>query len=79
MGLTVGFAVWFFLNPRLRSKLYQFSLRVAEKSLIFARRSLDDFGERLLLAVQIGLEEAKKKEAELRQKIEVSNAGMEKR
>lgn len=79
LGLTVGFAVWFALDPRLRSKLYKVGLKVAEKSLIFARRSIDDFGERLLLAVQVGLEEARKKESELKQKIELSSAKLEKR
>lgn len=77
LGLTVGFAVWFALDPRLRSKVYKFSLKTAEKGLIFVRRSLDDIGERLLLAVQIGLEEAKKKEIELKKKIELSDTSLE--
>lgn len=70
LGLAIGFSVWFALDPRLRGKVYQAFLKLAEKGLIFTRRSLDDLGERLLLAVQLGLEEARKKEAELKQKVE---------
>ncbi len=76
LGLTIGFAVWFALDPRLRSKVYQAGLKIAEKGLIFARRSIDDFGERLLLAVQVGLEETRKKESELKKKIELSSANL---
>lgn len=76
-GLAVGFGIWFALDPRLRSKLCENVLRLAEKGLILARRSIDDFSERLLLAVQLGLEEARRKELRLKQKIELSGTNQE--
>lgn len=79
LGITIGLAVWFALDPRLRSKVYQAGLKMAEKGLIFARRSIDDFGERLLLAVQMGLKEAREKESELKKKIELSSASLGKK
>jgi len=77
-GLAVGLSVWFALDPRLRSKVYQSCLKLAEKGLVFTRRSLDDLGEKLLLAVQVGLEEARKREAELKQKVEFSKTNYQK-
>jgi hypothetical protein len=68
-GVLVGVGVYIALNEKAREKLTQNLLKLSETLVARGKDVFNEYADRLLLAIKLGIEEAKRKEEDLEKKL----------
>ncbi len=71
-GVLVGLGVYIALSEKAREKLAQNLLRLSETLVVKGKNVFNEYADRLLLAIKLGIEEAKRKEEDLEKKLYVA-------
>jgi hypothetical protein len=72
LGTLVGIAAYLALSEEAREKLIQNGLKLSETFVRKGKEIFDEYADRLLLAIKLGIEEARKKEEDLERKLRTS-------
>jgi hypothetical protein len=68
-GVLVGVGAYIALSERAREKLTQNLLKLSETVVVKGKDVFNEYADRLLLAIKLGIEEAKRKEEDLERKL----------
>ncbi len=68
----MGIGIYLTLDERRKRMLTEDLLRLSENIITQGKELVDDYADRLLLAIKLGIEEAKKKEEEFEKKLGAS-------